>query len=387
MLRYASWITAILLAWGVSMTGVSAAPPEGKLHVFVGTYTGPNSEGIYHSVLDLKTGTLSKPVLAAKTKNPSFLAIHPTGKFLYAVGEVSDFEGQPTGAVTAFAIDNASGALQELNRSSSRGTGPCHIVIDKAGKNALVANYGGGSSSVLPIQADGKLKPATGFQQHKGTSVDPNRQEAPHAHSINLDAANNFAVVADLGLDQVLVYKFDPTTGMITPNAPPFTKVAAGAGPRHFAFHPHGKAAYVINELNSTLTAFAYDADKGTLTETQTLSTLPEGYKDASFTAEVVVHPSGNFVYGSNRGHDSLAIYKIDSTSGKLSLVGIQPTGGKTPRNFAIEPSGHYLIAGNQASDTATVFAIDQKTGELKQLGEPIAIPSPVCFRFLPQAK
>lgn len=356
------------------------------MHVFIGTYTGPNSEGIYHAELDLKAAKLMAPVLAAKTMNPSFLAIHPSGKFLYAVGELSEFEGQPTGAVTAFAIDMSSGALQELNRSSSRGTGPCHIVVDKAGKNVLIANYGGGSAAVLPLQEDGKLKPAAGFQQHKGTSVNPQRQEGPHAHSINLDPANKFAFVADLGLDQVLVYKYDGATGAITPNTPPFAKVAPGAGPRHFAFHPSGQYAYVINELFSTMTAFSYDASQGKLTEIQTVSTLPADFKKDSYTAEVVVHPNGQFVYGSNRGHDSLAIFKIDANTGKLTTVGIQPTGGKTPRNFAIEPTGNYLIAGNQGSNTATLFSINQATGELKQIGEPIPVPSPVCFRFLPMA-
>jgi 6-phosphogluconolactonase len=319
-------------------------------------------------------------------KNPSFLAIHPGTKFLYAVSEVSDAGGKPTGAVAAFAIDPKSGKLKLLNQQSSQGAGPCHLNVDRAGKNVLVANYGGGSCAVLPIGADGKLGEATAAIQHKGKSVNPQRQEGPHAHSINLDSANRFAFVADLGLDEVLVYRFDSTKGSLTPNDPPAGKVAPGAGPRHFAFHPAGKYAYVINEMASTVTAFAYDPERGTLQELQSITTLPAGFSGNTSTAEVVVHPSGRFLYGSNRGHDSLAIFKIDEATGKLTAAGHQLTGGKTPRNFAIDPSGKWLLAENQGSGTIVVFKIDSQTGGLSETGHVLKVGSPVCVRMVKPA-
>ena len=361
--------------------GVEATAQDASNWLYIGTYTGGGSEGIYVSKLDSKTGALAKPELAAEIKNPSFVAVHPNRKFLYAVSEVADAGGKPTGGVAAFAIDDKTGKLTLLNQQSSEGTGPCHLVVDRAGKNVLVANYGGGSCASLPIGDDGKLGPATSAIQHQGKSVNAARQEAPHAHSINLDAANRFAFVADLGLDQVLVYKFDSKSGKLTPNDPPFTKVAAGAGPRHFAFLPNGKAAYVINELASSVTVFSYDAEKGVLKELQNLSTLP-GDVPGNSTAEVVVHPSGNFVYGSNRGHNSLAIFAVDPATGKLTAKGNQGTGGKIPRNFAIDPTGKWLLAENQESGTIVVFAIDSKTGQLAQTGKSVEVASPVCVRF-----
>lgn len=357
-----------------------------KMRVYIGTYTGPVSKGIYVSELNLATGALSKPEVAAEVANPSFLAIHPSRKFVYAVNEVSDSDGKKTGAVSAFAVDGETGKLKLLNHQSSQGTGPCHLVVDQAGKNVLVANYGGGSVASLPISADGKLGEATSAIQHKGSSVNKQRQESPHAHSINIDAANRFVVAADLGLDQVLVYKFDPAAGKLTPNDPPFAKVADGAGPRHFAFHPTGKSAYVINELGNTVTTFEYDANKGTLNPVQFISTLPEKFEGKSYTAEVVAHPSGKFIYGSNRGHDSIAIFTVDASSGKLTAAGHQPTGGKTPRNFAIDPTGTYLLAENQGSDSIVVFRVDLQTGLLKETGHRVDVPSPVCARFIPVA-
>ncbi len=351
--------------------------------VYVGTYTGTKSKGIYVFEMDLSSGAVTPARLAGEAVNPSFVAIHPNQRFLYAVGEVSDFAGKKTGGVSAFAIDSSTGNLTLLNQQSSGGTGPCHLVVDKAGKNVLVANYSGGSVAVLPIQADGKLSEASCFIQHTGKSVNPRRQEAPHAHSINLDAANNFAFVADLGLDKVLVYRFDAAKGTLTPNAPPAASVAPGAGPRHFAFHPSGRYAYVINEMGNTVTAFSYDAAKGVLSEIQTLSTLPQGYTEVSHTAEVQVHPSGKFLYGSNRGHDSIAVYSIDQNTGRLILVGIPSTQGKTPRNFGIDPTGTFLLAANQDSDSIVVFRIDPQTGELKPTGQVVEVPKPVCVKFV----
>lgn len=375
---------ALLAAIAAGATIVHADEPAGlkRFWVYIGTYTNAKSKGIYRGELDLQTGKLTNIELAAETPSPSFLAIHPKGTFLYAVGESG---GKGGGSVSAFALDRETGALTFLNRESSVGAGPCHINVDNAGKNVLVANYTGGSAAVLRIQDDGTLKPALSFQQHQGSSVNKSRQEAPHAHSINLDKDNRFAFVADLGLDKVLIYRFDAGQGTITPNDPAAAAVAPGAGPRHFAFHPSGKYAYVINELDMTVTAFDYDPAKGVLKTRQSITTLPADVKNRKgmSTAEVVVHPSGKFLYGSNRGHHSIAIFSIDESSGELKAVGHQGYKIKTPRNFAIEPTGHYLLVANQDGNSITVFAIDQKTGELTPAGEPVDVPMPVCIRFL----
>ncbi len=362
------------------------AEAPSSTRVYVGTYTGGTngSKGIYKLDLDLSTGKLSAPELVAETPSPSFLAIHPSRKFLYSVSETADFQGKKSGAVAAFAIDPSTGGLTPLNVRSSLGAAPCHLVVDKSGKALLLANYTGGSVTALPIDADGKLGEPSCSIQHTGTSVDKARQEAPHAHSINLDAANKFAVAADLGLDKVLVYRFDPEKAMLTPNDPPFTSVSPGSGPRHFAFHPDGKHAYVINEMKLTVTAFTYDPAKGTLTETQTISTLPPNTNQPGLsTAEVQVHPTGKFLYGSNRGHDTLAIFAIDGASGKLTAVGHQSTGGKTPRNFGIDPSGAFVVAANQDSDSIVVFRVDPATGKLSETGHSAKVPKPVCVKFL----
>jgi 6-phosphogluconolactonase len=373
----------LLCVIAVSLSAVLPAFSEenkaGKAWVYIGTYTGPKSKGVYRLEMDLATGKLSEPELAGEAKDPSFLALHPTGRFLYAASEGAS----KTGGVKAFAIDRQTGNLSPLNEQPSRGAAPCHVVVDKAGKNVLVANYTGGSAAVLPIMNDGSLGEPTGFTQHKGSSVDPARQKEPHAHSINLDAANHFAFVADLGLDQVLVYRFDPAKGTITPNDPPFVAVAPGAGPRHFAFHPNGKFAYVINEMGSTVTALSYDAEKGVLKAGQSVTTLPADFKGNTSTAEVVVHPSGQFLYGSNRGHDSIAIFKIDPDTGKLTAVGHQGMGIKTPRNFNIDPTGKFMIVANQDGNSLVVFAIDQKTGELTPTGQKVVVANPVCVKFL----
>jgi len=262
-------------------------------------------------------------------------------------------------------------------------------VVDRTGKNVLVANYGGGSIAALPIGPDGRLGPATSSIQHSGTVADPKRQGGPHAHSINLDAANRFAVVADLGLDKLFVYRFDPEKGTLTPNDPPFTQLERRSGPRHFTFHPDGRHAYVINEINCTVTALDYDAARGVLTPIGTVPTLPAGVevKPGDSTAEVQVHPSGKFLYGSNRGNDSIAIFAIDAVTGRLTPVGHQPTQGKTPRNFAIDPAGRFLLAENQNSGTIVVFKIDPATGKLSPTGHSVEVPSPVCVKFIPIEK
>jgi 6-phosphogluconolactonase len=281
----------------------------------------------------------------------------------------------------AFRIDPKTGKLTKLNSRSSGGGAPCHLVVDKAGKHVLTANYTGGSVCVHAIQDDGSLGKQTSFVQHKGSSKDPNRQEAPHAHSVRLDAANRFAFVADLGLDKILIYHFDD--GKLSPNEQAFESLPPGSGPRHFTFHPNGQLAFVICELGNIVTSFRYDPSKGTLKTLGRISTLPEGYKKPSYTAEVVVHPNGQFVYGSNRGHNSIAVLKVGLKSGDMHPVQIQGQGIKTPRNFNIDPTGKFLVVANQDGDNLLVFRIDASSGRLEPTGHQVAVPRPVCVQFL----
>ncbi len=362
--------------------GANAA--RGDYWVFFGSYASEKGQGIYVSRLDGASGKLGPPELAAETSNPSFLAIHPDRKTLYAVGEVGEFNGKKSGAVRAFRLDPKSGKLELLNEAPSGGGGPCHLSVDRTGKNLLVANYGGGSVSVVRILGDGRLGETTAFIQHEGSGTVPGRQAGPHAHSINLSPDNRFAMVADLGLDKIFVYRFDAEKGTLSANEPPYVQVAPGSGPRHFAFHPNGKHAYVINEIKSTVTAFSFDAENGRLQEIQTLSTMPADYSGRNSTAEVQVHPSGKFVYGSNRGLDSIAIFSVDQAKGILTPAGNTPTQGKTPRNFGIDPEGKLLIAAHQNSDSVVVFRIDPASGALAPTGQTLQMHSPVCVKFLP---
>jgi 6-phosphogluconolactonase len=363
----------------------SAMQPAKATLVYIGTYTGAKSKGIYVSRLDLASGTLTPPELAAESANPSFLAIHPSRDLLYAVNEIGTYEGKPSGSVSAFSIDRTTGALTALNRQPSVGGGPAHLVVDHGGKNVLVANYGGGSVAVLPIGGDGTLRPATAFVQHTGSSVNPSRQKEPHAHSVIVDASDRFAYVADLGLDKVLIYRLDAAAGTLTVNDPAHVMLPAGAGPRHFALHPKGRFAYVINELLNTVTAFTRDVERGGLTAMQTVATLPAGQAALPnySTAEVLVHPSGKFLYGSNRGHDSIAAFAIDQQTGRLTFIETQSTQGSTPRGFGIDPTGAFLVAGNQRSDSVVVFRIDQETGRLTPTGSKIDVGAPVSFKFV----
>ena len=368
-----SGLVIVLLTTAFSI--VEAAAQEKKsLRIYVGTYTQAPSEGINLLIMDPDSGQITHQGVVAKTENPSFLAIHPIGQY----------EGKASGSVSAFRIDPESGSLSLINRQSSEGGAPCHIVIDTEGKNVLVANYSGGNVAVLPIQPDGSLSPTSDVVQHKGSSVNPRRQEGPHAHSINLDATGRYAIAADLGIDKLLVYRFDSKAGSLTPNDPPAAIVQPGAGPRHFDFHPNNRLAFSINELNSSVTAFLFDPEAGTLEETQTISTLPEGFEGNNSTADIHVHPSGKFLYGSNRGHDSIAMFRIDEKAGTLEPLGHQSTGGSTPRNFGIDPTGRFLLAANQGSDSIIVFRIDQETGALEQTEHRVEVPAPVCIKFLP---
>lgn len=371
----------------VYAVGQAPGPTSAKeMLVYIGTYTNEKSKGIYVSRLDLATGALTPPALAVETTSPSFLAVHPTGDYVYAANEVGTFHGQPTGAVSAFALDTGTGRLTLLNQQSSGGAGPAHLVVDPAGRNVLVANYGGGSVAVLPIGPGGRLQPPSAVVQHTGSSVNPKRQSKPHAHSINVEPGGRFAYAADLGTDTLLIYRFDPAAGTLTPSDPPAVSVAPGSGPRHFALHPSGRYAYVINEMLLTVTAFSHDAARGSLQEVQTISTLPPGQTAAPgySTAEIQVHPSGRFVYGSNRGHDSVTVFAVDEASGRLSFVENEPTQGAFPRGFGIDPTGHFLLAANQRSNSIVVFRIDQATGELTPAGHTIAVGTPVCVKFVP---
>ena len=353
------------------------------LYLYVGTYTTGDSEGIYVYRMHPATGALELTSTADAGENPSFLAIHPQSRYLYAVNEVSEFEGKPAGSVSSFAIDQASGELTFLNRKSSVGEGPCHLIVEDTGRFVLAANYGGGSVCMLPIQDDGGLGEASDFVQHEGASANSNRQSAPHAHSIVADPTNRYAFAPDLGLDKIISYRLDLAAGKLVPNNPPFAAVKAGAGPRHFDFHPNRRFAYVINELDSTITGFTYDEANGRLSEIQTVSTLPEDFSGTSHTADVHVHSSGKFLYGSNRGHDSIAIFEIDESTGKLSAIGHESTQGEAPRNFGIDPTGTFLLSANQATDTIVTFQIDQETGSLSPTGQITEMPAPVCLQFV----
>jgi len=361
-----------------------------KYLVYIGTYTqeGSESKGIYGYRFDSNTAGLVPMGLAAESINPSFLAVHPNHRFIYAVNEISNYNGQKSGAVSAFAIDRATGKLTLLNQVATRGGDPCYISLDKTGKNVLLANYAGGSIAVFPVLEDGRLGEASAFVQHSGHGTNPERQEGPHAHSIDLSPDNRFALVDDLGLDETLVYRFDSAKGALTSDeakgSASRAKAKPGAGPRHLAFHPNGKFAYVINEMASTVSAFRYDAASGGLQSVQTISALPETFSGHSEAAEIQVHPSGKFLYASNRGHDSIAVFAIDGNKGTLSPVEYVSTKGANPRNFEIAPSGSLLFAANEKSDNIVVFNINRQTGRLTATGKVLEVSQPVCIKFVP---
>ena len=383
ILPVVAFASALLLA--VQLGGAASATPKGKYFVYIGTYTeeGSKSKGLYAYRFDAATSELSPIGLVAETTNPSFLAVHPNHRFLYAVNEVTHYRGWSSGAVSAFAIDHATGKLTFLNKVPSRGADPCYVTIDKSGKYVLVANYTGGSVATFPVLEDGRLGEASAFVQHSGHGTNPERQEGPHAHSIDMSPDNHFALVDDLGLDELLVYRFDRAKGSLTPNDPKCAKLNPGAGPRHFAFHPNGKFAYVISELQSAVTAFAYDPASGALHSLQTVSTLPKDFTGHNDDAEVEVHPSGKFLYASNRGHDSIAVFAIDAGKGTLTPVDYVATGGKTPRSFEIDPTGSLLFAANQKSGNIVVFRIDAETGRLTPSGKVLEVSEPVCVKFV----
>ena len=374
-------VMLVLLALGAR--SADGAGAKSDYWVYVGTYTGPKSKGIYAYRFDASDGKLSARQLAGESVNPSFLAVDPSGRFLYAVNEVADYQGRRSGGVSTFAIDPHTGALTFLNQVSSGGPGPCHVSLDRTGKYVLVANYDGGSVAVFPRLADGRLGVASAFIQHTGHSVNPQRQEGPHAHCILPSPDNRFALAADLGLDQLLVYRFDPSNGSLKPNDPPFAKADPGAGPRHFAFAPSGRFIYLINEIGSSITVFSYNGPAGVLQRLESVSTLPKDFKGANDCAEIAVSHDGRFLYGSNRGHNSIAVFAVDRAKGTLTPVEHVSTQGKTPRNFAIDPTGKYLFAANQDSDSIVILRIDQQTGRLTPTGQVLDVASPVCVTFV----
>ncbi len=374
----------VLLA-GLLTAGRAPAAGAKEYWVYFGTYTGPNSQGIYVSRMDA-SGKLTAPELVATSTNPTFLATDPQHSFLYAANEIGNFNGQHAGAITAYAVDAATGKLTELNQQSSGGDGPCHVSVDATGKTVMVANYNGGSVAALPVHPDGSLGPAATFIQDHGSSIHLPNQAGPHGHCILADPSNHFVLVCDLGLDKVLIYKLNADKALLTPNDPPFAPLKPGAGPRHLAFHPNGKFVYVIDELDCTLTAFRYDAAHGALTEIENVSTLPsdESIKPNYSCAEVVVHPSGKFLYASNRGHNTIALFRINSRTGFLTLLGHTPSDGEKPRNFNIDPSGNFLLIANQDSDNVVAFSINSRTGQLTPTGQQLQIGSPVAIVFVP---
>ena len=375
--------SALLLS--MPSLSLAANSSAGKYLLYVGTYTTGESKGIYAYRYDEASGKTESLGLAAASVNPSFLAADPSGRFLYAVNETGDYHGASSGAISAFAVDRQTGKLTLLNELASRGADPCYISLDKTGKYLLVANYTGGNIAVFPVAKDGKLERVSAFVQHTGSSVNPQRQEAAHAHWIETTADNRFVIVADLGLDKLMVYRFEPKNSFsLTPSDPPFTTIEPGSGPRHVAFRPDNKFAYVISELASTVTVLSYDSTKGVLTPVQTISTLPEDFSSHNDAAEIHVHPNGKFLYASNRGEDSIVVYSIDQKSGRLSLIEDVPTQGKTPRNFEIDPSGSRLLVANQESGNIVVFNLDTKTGHLSATGETLNVASPVSLRFVP---
>jgi 6-phosphogluconolactonase len=359
--------------------------------VYVGTYTGTKSDGkgIYvyrYQAEDQQTGQNASLVamgLAAETDNPAFLHIDQQRRIVFAVNEISTFQGQPAGAVSAFSVDPLTGRLRLINQKSTMGSGPCQLVLDKTGRHILVANYGAGSVAVLPVAADGTLGDATDLVQHRGSSVNRQRQKGPHAHCVTLDPQNVFAYVCDLGMDKVMIYRFDSQRGKLTPDDPPFVAVKPGAGPRQMVFRPDGRFAYVVNEMDSTVTAFSCDSATGALQQVEIASTLPDSFAGSNTASGIGMHPSGTYLFVSNRGHETIVLYEIDPGSGRLRWVDAQQTAGKTPRHFGIHPSGSHLAVVNQSSDTVVIRAIDPVSGRLNPSSASAGCPTPTCAVFL----
>ena len=360
-----------------------ASTDQQSLLVYVGTYTtGTKSEGIYLYRLNLTSGELNHVATTKGVVDPSFVSLARSRRYLYAVNEVDEFAGKKSGAVSAFAVDQKTGELRFLNQQPSLGGSPCYVVVDNSGKSVLVANYSGGNVAVFPVKRDGSLGSASDVKQFKGSSINPDRQEGPHAHCIVLDPTNRFAYSCDLGTDRIMIFRFDGQRGKLIPNEKPWIQVKPGAGPRHLTFHPSAKYAYVINEMHATVTVFIRDPRRGTLKELQTVPTLPAGFMAENTSADIHVSPDARFLYCSNRGHDSIAAFKIDPRNGSLSFIAHESSRGKAPRNFGIDPTGTFLLAANQHSDNIVSFRLDRKTGRLSPTAGVVEVPRPVCLKF-----
>lgn len=366
------------------LMSLSTARPADHL-IFIGTYTKTGSHGIYSLHLDDATGALSTPQLAAELTNPTFVALHPNGRVLYSIGEAGTVDGKPAGVVSAYAIEPGTGRLTLLNQQPSGSISLTHLAADATGRMLVAVSYGGGYVVSFPLAADGRLGAAASLLHHQGP-LGPNasRQEKSHAHSVTISPDNRFGFVADLGLDRVFSYRLDLAAGTLAPNDPPFTVITPGAGPRHSKFSADGKFFYVLGEIDGSVTACAYDAARGVATPIQHISTLPAGFKveDPDRAAEIRIHPNGQFLYASNRGHDSIAVFARDAASGRLTLVDITPCGGKEPRNFALTPDGAWLVCAHQNSDTIAVFRVDPATGRLTRTGGTVSVPTPICVLF-----
>jgi len=362
----------VLAAFLLSVTSTVAMAKTFQLYIAT---QNPDAMGITVAQFDSATGTLTAPKMAIETRDPAHFTLSNDGKHLYMCNT-----GTP-GGVSAFAVEKG-GALRLLNYRESKGRGPSYVSVDGSGKYVLDANYGGGFVEVYSLAKDGSLDQQTAFVQHVGSSVHA-RQNKPYAHWFRTDPSNKFGLVADLGMDQVIIYRFDSKTGQLTPNDPPFTKVSGGMGPRHLAFHPNGKWVYGIAELANEVMAFRWDADKGTLTQFQSVKTLAEGFTEPSTAAEIAVRADGRFLYASNRGEDSIVVYAIDATTGELTLKQRTPSRGKVPRYFTFDPTNQWFIVSNQEGGNVAVFSVDAKTGALTPKGEPVPLPKPMAVVFL----
>ncbi|MGI8962229.1 MAG: lactonase family protein [Bryobacteraceae bacterium] len=362
-----------------AVENLGASPQSGQTEYFV--YVGTYSKAIYAYRFDAKTGKLDAMGTVAEVVNPSFLTTDRDHRFLYAVSEV---ESNANGGVAAFSIDRRKGSLKFLNSASSAGVAPCHLAVDKTAKMLVVANYGTGGVSAFPIEHDGRIGAMSSLMEAHGSSIDHERQEGPHAHEVVISADDRFLYVPDLGLDQIRIYRLDPSQAKLAASDPTFAKENPGSGPRHMAFSPSGKFAYVLSELKSVITVFAHDPSTGNLKLIQTVSTVPAGYSGENAPAEIEVDQAGKFVYASNRGHDSIAVFAIDETAGNLKQIQIAPSQGKEPRGMQIDPTGNWLFVGNHKSNHLVVLRIDGRTGQLTSPGQVINVPTPVAFQFVP---
>ncbi|HMD70957.1 MAG TPA: lactonase family protein [Bryobacteraceae bacterium] len=372
MKRYRAVSLLAATAW---IAGAVLPAAAADLTVYFGTHTAGPGKGFSAARFNTETGALSKPEFLLETPAPAYFVIAPGGRRLYSCNS--------TGFVSAYAIDPATARLSLINQKPSGGGDPSYISLDTTGHYVFVANYDGGNIAAWALGPDGSLGERTAFVQHTGSSVNPQRQKHAFAHSIRVDPTNRFVLVADLGLDKLFVYKFNVADGSLTPNDPPFARSAPGAGARHVVFHPNGRWVYLITEMGSTIMLFDWDTRRGALSEVQTVSTLPQDFHGENMCSEIVVHPNGRFVYASNRGRDSIAVFSVDAGTGRLTSIQDMPSGGKTPRNFDLDPTAHWLLVTNHGSDNAMVFRIDQQTGRLTPVGQPVEVPYPFCPRFL----